>query len=63
MKDSTTTSSVSNCLGRTCLQWRADGELSAGDLALVIQRLRLVDREVVDLQHSTWDQMPSSPFR
>ena len=31
------------CLGRTCLQWRADGELAEPDAALVIARLRAVD--------------------
>lgn len=33
----------SSCLGRTCLHWRANGELVADDMALVLQRLRAVD--------------------
>jgi hypothetical protein len=32
-----------SCLGRTCLHWRADGELFDDDMALVLQRLRAVD--------------------
>jgi hypothetical protein len=31
------------CLGRTCLQWGADGELCAPDLQLVLERLSRVD--------------------
>jgi len=27
------------CLGRTCLKWGVDGELSALDLCLVLKRL------------------------
>jgi hypothetical protein len=34
------------CLGRTCLHWRADGELIEDDLKLVLQRLRKVDPEL-----------------
>jgi hypothetical protein len=32
-----------SCLGRTCLHWRADGELTEEDRDLVLRRLRLVD--------------------
>jgi hypothetical protein len=35
-----------NCLGRTCLKWQPDGELSALDIELVMQRLRRVDAQV-----------------
>ena len=34
------------CLGRTCLHWRADGELNEDDRDLVLQRLRQVDPQV-----------------
>jgi hypothetical protein len=34
------------CLGRTCLQWRADGELIDDDRALVLQRLGQVDPQL-----------------
>jgi hypothetical protein len=34
---------ISSCLGRTCLKWGADGELSAVDKQLVLQRLALQD--------------------
>lgn len=37
---------VTDCLGRTCLKWRADGELTALDLSLVMARLAQVDQEV-----------------
>jgi hypothetical protein len=38
--------STGGCLGLTCLKWRADGELSAFDLCLVLGRLARVDRHV-----------------
>jgi hypothetical protein len=37
------------CLGRTCLKWGADGELSAVDKQLVLQRLALEDKIASDL--------------
>jgi hypothetical protein len=33
------------CLGRTCLKWHADGELSRLDVQLVMQRLRRAEAE------------------
>jgi hypothetical protein len=42
---------ISGCLGRTCLQWGADGDLTALDLELVMERLALVDQEVAALRH------------
>jgi hypothetical protein len=33
-------------MGRTCLKWSADGELTALDLGLVLRRLAQVDLEV-----------------
>ena len=53
MTDSIHASGVCNCLGRTCLKWGADGELSALDLSLVMQRLALVDPEVSALKEIT----------
>ena len=53
MTDSSHVSGVCNCLGRTCLKWRADGELSALDFSLVMQRLALVDPEVSALKEIT----------
>jgi hypothetical protein len=35
-----------SCLGRTCLHWRADGELTEEDRDLVLRRLRLVDPQL-----------------
>jgi hypothetical protein len=46
MTDSTTPNSANNCLGRTCLKWASDGELTALDLRLVMERLAEVDPEV-----------------
>lgn len=33
------------CLGRTCLKWGDDGELTSVDLLLVLERLAQVDQE------------------
>lgn len=53
MKDSTVLNSAHSCLGRTCLKWGSDGELSPLDLALVMGRLAEVDQEVSVLpQHN-----------
>jgi hypothetical protein len=41
--------STNSCLGRTCLKWGADGELSAVDKQLVLQRLALEDKIASDL--------------
>ena len=44
---------VSDCLGRTCLNWSADGELTALDLRLVLERLARVDQQISSLRQST----------
>lgn len=49
MTDSTLVITASSCLGRTCLKWSADGELTTLDLHLVLERLALVDQEVTAL--------------
>ena len=59
MTDSTHTPSISNCLGRTCLKWGADGELTDLDLNLVMARLAQVDKDVAALYQKTLDQRPS----
>lgn len=46
------------CLGRTCLKWRADGELTALDLELVLERLAQVDRGVAELQQLSRGREP-----
>jgi hypothetical protein len=53
MTDSIHASGVYDCLGRTCLKWSADGELTALDLSLVMKRLALVDPEVSALKEIT----------
>lgn len=35
-----------SCLGRTCMKWTSDGELSDIDIQLILQRLREVDAQV-----------------
>jgi hypothetical protein len=49
------------CLGRTCLHWQGNGELAAQDLALVLERLALVDQDVAaePLSSSTSQPCPS----
>lgn len=37
------TPSGPDCLGRTCLQWQSNGELSDQDLSLVLQRLQAAE--------------------
>ncbi|WP_216900297.1 hypothetical protein [Synechococcus sp. CCY 9618] len=34
-----------SCLGRTCMKWRDDGELSELDVELILQRLIAVDEQ------------------
>jgi hypothetical protein len=46
MADCTHWLNVGDCLGRTCLKWSADGELTALDLSLVLQRLAQVDQQM-----------------
>jgi len=52
-------SDFKNCLGRTCLKWGADGELTSVDLILVLERLAQVDQEVTGLRTDSLDCQPS----
>lgn len=49
------------CLGRTCLSWGDDGELTSVDLLLVLERLAQVDQEVSGLSTDNphWLPCPS----
>ena len=47
-----------DCLGRTCLKWGADGELTAQDLSLVLERLAQVDQQVTALNQHTETGQP-----
>jgi len=58
MMDSTQTPSAIDCLGRTCLKWTADGELTSLDLILVLNRLAQVDQEVTGLSTGSLDCQP-----
>ncbi|MCS5691161.1 hypothetical protein NZK33_04070 [Cyanobium sp. FGCU-6] len=49
---------ASSCLGRTCLKWGVDGELTALDLDLVMERLAQVDHDVAALRRDTLDREP-----
>ena len=35
--------SSESCLGRTCMKWQADGELTSFDYQLILQRLSRAD--------------------
>jgi len=52
-------SDFNNCLGRTCLKWGADGELTSVDLILVLERLAQVDQKVTGLRTDSLDCQPS----
>lgn len=60
MVDSTSPNSPGNCLGRTCLKWGADGELTALDLSLVLERLAQVDQELAHLHQVIPSPQPSA---
>ena len=49
---------ASDCLGRTCLKWRADGELTALDLGLVLARLAQVDEELTGTPQEIRQPLP-----
>jgi hypothetical protein len=49
---------AADCLGRTCLKWSADGELTSIDLLLVLERLAQVDQQVSGLCLNSLDSQP-----
>ncbi len=49
MTNSKLLTTPTSCMGRTCLKWGSDGELTALDLSLVLERLALVDRQLTAL--------------
>jgi len=53
---------ASSCLGRTCMKWGMDGELSALDLDLVMERLARVDQDVAALRQDTLNREPCPSF-
>ena len=59
MSESITPSISGDCLGRTCLKWSCDGELTALDLGLVLERLAKVDLEMSSLSLENVDSLPS----
>lgn len=58
MANPTNTINASSCLGRTCMKWGMDGELSALDLDLVMERLAQVDQDVAGLRQGTLNREP-----
>jgi len=58
MAGTTMTTNANSCLGRTCLKWGDDGELTALDMALVMERLALVDQDVAALHQGTLEPQP-----
>jgi hypothetical protein len=62
MVHTTQTVNASSCLGRTCLKWGPDGELTSVDLRLVLERLAEVDQSLTALRQESHDAQgcPSS---
>lgn len=60
MTDALPTLISGDCLGRTCLQWQPDGELTALDLCLVLDRLAQVDAEVLALVEQSAARQPTA---
>ena len=56
----TATRAEINCLARTCLTWTADGELSAEDRALVLERLERAEQRGAERApaRSPWQTSP-----
>jgi hypothetical protein len=48
----------STCLGRTCMKWSSDGELTSVDLILVLERLAQVDQEMTALRQESLSPQP-----
>jgi hypothetical protein len=63
MTDSSPGFSATTCLGRTCLKWGEDGELTAQDLSLVMARLAQVDGDVAALYDNHLDRQPTHLMR
>ena len=49
-------SDASGCLGRSCMKWGADGELSPLDLQAILERLSAVDEQAAALINCFLDQ-------
>ena len=43
----------SRFFGCTCLKWSAEGELTSGDMLLVLESLARVDRQLATLEKET----------
>jgi hypothetical protein len=54
----TTAPIARNCLGRTCLKWREDGELTAIDLGLVLAQLAQVDQQLTGTPQEIRQNLP-----
>ena len=57
-RTSANTRMAASCLGRTCLKWQADGELTPLDLRVVLERLAQVDQDATVLLDRTVDDLP-----
>lgn len=58
MSDCIQTPITRDCLGRTCLKWSSDGELTALDLGLVLEALAQVDPELTALHQESDEPQP-----
>jgi len=63
LKDSIAMTIDWGCLGRTCLQWGPDGELTALDLNLVLERLARVNSELTAQPQQTFATILGEPDR
>ena len=61
MKESTMTTQPLTCLANTCLKWGANGDLTALDLDLVLERLAQVDQDLADQRQSLGHAAPWPP--
>ena len=46
---------VNGCLGRSCMKWGEDGELSPLDLQTILERLSAVDEQASGLMDCSLD--------
>lgn len=49
------TSDANGCLGRSCMKWGEDGELSPLDLQTILTRLSAVDEQASQLMDCSLD--------
>jgi len=58
MDQANSASDTGSCLGRTCLKWASDGELTALDMQAVLERLAQVDGDLASTLQPFPDRQP-----